>query len=433
MAPRWPLCRPGQFGACASPATCSCGRGLSRWPILWAVSGAASGLASLRRLGTIGSDFAAAVGRTFAFARQLAAEPKPLPPLRRATLTVAAAGDELLLTCFQQLHAGVDEDDFSLTLEESRKLVDHLEARGILADPESWHRPALPALLTESTRRIAHLSFGHATYPSPYRPDATVPGAARYAEQTRNETVHAWILRQSHRAPWVVCVHGAGMGDPLADIIVFRATSLHAAGFNVAIPVLPHHGPRGVGRFSMAFPGEDPALNLHGATQAIADVRALLAYIADRGERAVLFGLSLGGYVAAAVAALEPELAGIVVGVPVVGMAALMRTHTPARFARHARYEDFFDVADRLDPVTSPVGLSAPSAPVRQIWAGRADRLVQPGQVELLSEHWGGSPVSWYEGGHLGFFGAPTARRCVSDTLIESGVAERKKGRLVAV
>jgi pimeloyl-ACP methyl ester carboxylesterase len=390
-------------------------------------------LASLRRLGTVGSDLAAALARTVAFARQLGREPKPPAPLRRASLTAAAAGDELLLACFQQLHTRVDEVGFATVLGESKRLADHLEERGVLADPESWHSASPAAVLDEVPRRIGHISFCHARYASAYRPEATVPGAVRYAEQTRNDTVHAWMLRHPGPAPWVVCVHGAGMGDPFADMLVFRATSLHAAGFNVAIPVLPHHGPRGVGRLSLAFPGDDPTLNLHGASQAVADVRAMLAYIANRGEHAVLYGLSLGGYVAAAVAALEPDLAGIVVGVPVVDMADLMRTHTPARFARHPRYDEFFDLVLRLDPVTSPVGLPSPSVPVRRIWAGRADRLVRPDQVTRLREHWDMPPVSWYQGGHLGFFGAPTVRRCVAETLVSSGVARRREGRLVAV
>ena len=318
-------------------------------------------------------------------------------------------------------------------MDESRELADYLEERKLLGDPTSWHLASGPAVLSESTRRVGHISFTHATYTSPYTPEATVPGASRYVEHTRNETVHAWLMRQERPAPWLVCVHGAGMGDPFADMLVFRANSMHAAGFNIAVPVLPHHGPRGAGRFTMAFPNEDPAMNLHGATQAIADVRALLAYIAARGERAVLFGLSLGGYVAATVAALEPGLAGVVVGVPVVDIADLMRTHTPERFAQHPRYEDFFGLAVRLDPVTSPLGLPAPTVPVRRIWAGRADRLVRPGQVARLTQHWGTPAVSWYQGGHLGFFGAPAARRCVDDTLVESGIATRSKGQLVAV
>jgi pimeloyl-ACP methyl ester carboxylesterase len=397
------------------------------------VSGGARGARLLSRLGALGSDLAMVISRTIGFARELATDPLSSSRLRRASLTAAAAGDELLLACFQQLHAEIDDDAFASKLDEARSLVDHLDGLGVLARPESWHVPCAPAQLTERERRIGHLSFTHATYQSRYSPADTVPGATRYAEHTRNETVHAWLLRQRGPAPWVVCVHGAGMGDPLADLVVFRATALHAAGFNVAIPVLPHHGPRGSGRFTVAFPNEDPAMNLHGASQAISDVRALLAYIAERGERAVLFGLSLGGYVAAAVAALEDELAGVVVGVPVVDIADLMRTHTPPRFARHPRRDDFFDIAVRLDPVTSPVGLSSPSVLVRRIWAGRADRLVRPGQVQRLAEHWSAPTVSWYQGGHLGFFAAPTARRCVSDALVDAGVARRHEGRLIAV
>ncbi len=146
-------------------------------------------------------------------------------------------------------------------------------------------------------RRVGRTRFGHATYPSPYLPGSGVPGAARFARDTDNHVVHSWMLRQTVRAPWVVCLHGAGMGDPLADMFAFRAAYLHRCGFNVAIPVLPHHGPRGAGRFEVAFPTEEPAVNLHAAAQAIADVRALLAYIANSDEPAVLFGISLGAYV----------------------------------------------------------------------------------------------------------------------------------------
>jgi pimeloyl-ACP methyl ester carboxylesterase len=228
-------------------------------------------------------------------------------------------------------------------------------------------------------------------------------------------------------------LHGAGMGDPLADMFAFRAVSLHQAGFNVAIPVLPHHGPRGAGRFTLAFPGDDPVVNLHGAAQAIADVRALLAYIEARHERAVLCGMSLGSYVAAAVSALEPKLAGVVVGVPVVDIPALLRTHAPPRFARHARFEELYDVSCRLDAVTSPIILGVPATDVRRIWAGLADRLVRRSQVARLVEHWGLDDASWYPGGHIGFLGSRAVRRCITDALIDADVAVRHDGRLQAV
>jgi len=397
-----------------------------------AEGGSSRGASLWRRLGTLGSDLGAAIRRTVGFARRLGGLPYAEGPLRRAGLVAAAAADELLLACFQQLHAPVDDEAFAVTLAESGQLVDYLAERGALASPASFHIAPGPARLTESARRAGHISFGHATYPSPYAPAPAMPGASRYAEHTRNELAHAWLLRAGHGAPWVVCVHGAGMGDPVADLAVFRASSLHSAGFNVAIPVLPHHGPRGVGRLSLAFPSDDPAGNLHGAAQAIMDVRALLSYIAERGERAVLYGISLGAYVAAAVASLEPAVAGVVVGVPVVDIPDLLRTHAPARFARHPRFADLCKIASLLDPITSPVGLATPAVPFRRIWAGRADRLVRPQQVDRLASHWG-TDVSWYQGGHLGFFGSPTVRRCVSDALVEAEVAQRVRGRLVAV
>ncbi|HMK63113.1 MAG TPA: alpha/beta fold hydrolase [Acidimicrobiales bacterium] len=396
-----------------------------------ATGGRASTIA--RRVSTVGSDLSGGIRRTFAFARQLGAGSQAERGLRRAMLVGAAAADELLLACFQQLHAPVDDNGFAATLSESRELVSYFERTGVLTTPHLWHVVPPPATLSERSRRAAHLSFAHATYPSPYAPSSAVPGAQRYAEHTRNEIVHAWLLRQDRPAPWVVCVHGAGMGDPVADIMAFRGVSLRAAGFNVAIPVLPHHGPRGAGRFTLAFPNDDPAGNLHGAAQAIADVRALLGYIAARDERVVLFGLSLGAYVAAAVAALEPALAGVVVGVPVVDIPDLLRTHAPARYERHPRFTELHEVASLLDPVTSPLGLSPPATPVRRIWAGRADRLVRPSQVERLAAHWDTPAISWYQGGHLGFFGAPAVRRCISDALVEAGVASRHNGRLVAV
>ena len=224
------------------------------------------------------------------------------------------------------------------------------------------------------------------------------------------------------------------MGDPLADMVAFRAARLYSFGFNVVIPVLPHHGPRGAGRFEIAFPSEDPTRNFHAAAQAIADVRALLAYIDTCGERAVLFGISLGAYVAAAVAALEPTLAGVLVGVPVVDIADLMRTHAPPRFASHPAFDEFCSTAATLDSVTSALGLPRPDDSLpKRIWAGRADRLVHPSQVGRLAERWGDPEVCWYAGGHMGFLTARSVHDYIAQSLVHAGVAEQRQGRLAAV
>ena len=386
-----------------------------------------------RRVAVAGADGFDAGRRVCRYAQEVGRSPDASGVLRRARLVVAASGDELLLATFRQLHAPADEDAFATTLGEAPDLVAYLDAAGVLGEPSAFHgRPSAPRL-EERSRRVGRVWIEHATFASPYRPDGSVPGAARYREHTLNDTVHAWILRQPDPAPWIVCLHGAGMGDPLADMFAFRAASLHQAGFNVAIPVLPHHGPRGAGRFTLAFPGDDPVVNLHGTAQAIADVRALLAYIEERDERVVLCGISLGSYVAAAVAALEPDLAGVVVGVPVVDIPELLRTHAPPRFARHARFEELYQVSCRLDAVTSPFSLGVPATDVRRIWAGLADRLVRPAEVARLVDHWGLDNASWYPGGHIGFIRSGAVRRCITDALVDANVAVHHDSRLQAV
>lgn len=388
-----------------------------------------------RRVWTIGADLADAATRTVGYARALGREPDADGVLGRVGLTAAAAVDELLLATFRQLRAPTSDEGLQSTLEEAARLVAYLDRTGVLAAPETYHRAPPAAVMEVRMRRVGRTRYGHATYPSPYRPDAEVPGATRFAHDTDNHVVHAWMLRQTVRAPWVVCLHGAGMGDPLVDMFAFRAAHLHSCGYNVAIPVLPHHGPRGAGRLEAAFPTDDPAVNLHAAAQAIADVRALLSYITKCEEPAVLFGISLGAYVAAAVAALEPDLAGVIVGVPVVDIADLMRTHAPSRFLRHPLFADFCTIAQQLEGVTSALGLPAPvqSPRTRSIWAGRADRLVQPPQVRRLVAHWGNPEVCWYSGGHMGFLAARSVHRQITHALINAGIGEDRDGRLAAV
>lgn len=390
-----------------------------------------------RRAWTIGDDLVDATTRTVGYARGMGSDPDAGADglLLRVGLTAAAAADELLLATFRQLRAPTSDEGLASTLEEAAELVAYLQRNGLFATPEQFHRPPPPAVMDVRMRRVGRTRFGHATYASPYSPGADVPGATRFARDTDNHVVHAWMLRQNVRAPWVVCLHGAGMGDPLADLFAFRAAHLHRCGFNVAIPVLPHHGPRGAGRFEVAFPTDDPAVNLHAAAQAIADVRALLSHIATTEEPAVLFGISLGAYVAAAVAALEPTLAGVIVGVPVVDISDLMRTHAPSRFLHHPLFADFCTIAQELEGITSALALPAPAPRpgTRSIWAGRADRLVRPAQVRRLIAHWGGPEVCWYAGGHMGFLTARSVHRHIDHALVATGIGEDREGRLTAV
>ena len=101
----------------------------------------------------------------------------------------------------------------------------------------------------------------------------------------------------------------------------FRARWLHhELGLNVAIPVMPLHGPRTIGRRSGdGYVSGNFIDVVHAQAQAASEVRALVHWLRRRGAPAVgLYGISLGAYTAALVAALEPKLDCVIAGIPAV-------------------------------------------------------------------------------------------------------------------
>lgn len=385
-----------------------------------------------RRAAHLGLDLVDTGRRTYEFAAPLYQDDVSMGHVERARLVLAAGVDELVLGLFRGSRTP-DPEAIGESVREAHVLAEYLDRSGVLADPARYHEAPNVPDLEWTSRRVARREFEHVTFKSPYTPDSSVPGADRYAEQTGNELAHAWVLHQPGPAPWVVCVHGAGMGDPLVDLALFRAASLHRKGFNVAIPVLPHHGPRGAGRFQVAFPTADLAGNVHGIAQAIADVRAVLAYVADRKEPAALHGVSLGGYVAAAVAALEPSLTAVIAGVPLVAIAEVFHTHAARQDADNEHLAGMVALARSLEVVGSPISLGRPATPVRRVYAGRADRFVHPEQPERLVEHWKVEDPLWYPGGHVGFMRSKAVRRYVDDSLVDAGIARRTDDGIAAI
>lgn len=57
------------------------------------------------------------------------------------------------------------------------------------------------------------------------------------------------------------------------------------------------------------------------------------------------------------------------------------------------------------------------------IYAGLADRLVHPREHVLrLWEHWGRPEITWYPGGHTGFFSSRPVTMFVTGALLRSGL-----------
>jgi pimeloyl-ACP methyl ester carboxylesterase len=321
-----------------------------------------------------------------------------------------------------------------------RMMEDVIEARdlfrerGWLEDPGAYHQDPPPlercTLSDEATwsgarrRRYERLSFE-----SGWEPHEGEPGRERWLAHPSNGVAHAYLLEHAEPRPWLVCVHGFGMGSPLVNLSGFAVRRLHdELGLNLAFPVLPLHGPRGVGRFSggeVLNPDYMRMVHLFG--QAAWDVRRLVGFLRERGaERIGIYGISLGAYVSALVASLQDGLECVIAGIPAVDFANLARDNEPWIMRR---YDDEFEldwqVIRQISHPVSPLALS-PRVPRerRFIYAGIADRVVRPDQPRALWRHWAEPEIHWFSGGHvLGVVKSGTAE-FVERCLVRSEMAK---------
>jgi hypothetical protein len=353
-------------------------------------------------------------------------------PLARPTLALAthAFRDEIVLLGMRLLLPVSSDPDAVARVE--REVVAALELygqAGRLEEPEGFFAAPPPltdvTVKTVTTRGRTHerLSFD-----SGYQPHPGEPGRERWLGYTANNREYGLMLRHREPRPWLVCVHGAAMGRPALDLTLFRAWQLHEdLGLNVVLPVLPMHGPRARGLpKGAAFPGVNLLDDVHGAAQAVWDIRRLLSWIRwqEPDSPIGLNSISLGGYVSSLVASLDDDLTCAILGVPVADLVDLLGRHSG--LGHNDPRRDVLALAKPLGRMISPLALT-PRVPMRGrfIYAGIADRLVHPrDQITRLWEHWGKPEIVWYQGGHTGFFLARPVQRFVRDALVQSGLVD---------
>jgi len=341
-------------------------------------------------------------------------------------LALQAYVDEILIAAFRHPDLVPGEEDFGPAAADLAATRDLFAARGWLADPARYHRDlGPPDGVVAWYERTPGLGYEHVTFASDWEPDPEEPGRTRWLEHQANRTVHAWVARTPGRDhhSWLVCAHGFGMGTGAwMDLRAFRASRLHQLGINVAVPVLPLHGPRASGRVR----GEDLMTidlvdSMHGIAQAVSDLRRVISWLrASQGAQSVgVIGYSLGSLVAALVASLEDDLACVIAGIPVVGLPDLFRRHTTTRARQLAeRYAVLGSAADDVHRVVSPLAM-VPKVPRehRYLFAGLGDRMSTFGQARRLWLHWDRPTLAAYPGGHVGFFWSGAVRRLVDEAV----------------
>jgi hypothetical protein len=352
-------------------------------------------------------------------------------PVARPTVVLAAHAfrDEIVLLGFHLVRSAPDATTVRRMNGEVVAALEFYGQKGWLDQPEGFFAAPQP-LADVSVRSVNTLgrSYERLFFDSEYEPHAGEPARDRWLSYTANHRVYGLMLRHREQRPWLVCVHGAEMGRAALDLQLFRAWHLYSnLGLNVVLPVLPMHGPRARNRpKGAAFPGADVLDDVHGAAQAVWDIRRLLTWIRAQEPGALigLNGISLGGYLTSLVASLDDGLTCAILGVPVVDLVELVGRHTGL-----SHYDDLDQTMKFSKPIgrmISPLTLT-PRVPMqgRFIYAGIADRLVHPrDQVARLWQHWGSPQICWYHGGHTGFFSSRQAQRFIDAALVQSGLVD---------
>jgi pimeloyl-ACP methyl ester carboxylesterase len=347
--------------------------------------------------------------------------PSPGGLASRIGVAIGRTVDELSLRYEARIVPRASEDTLRRRAERLREALEFLDRSGILGEPERLflHPGPLEGLERRPARSLGLPPFESIRFPS--RSVAVFPpemGTAAADPSGRNGFARAYLWRSGDRGrAAVVCLHGYRGGFAALDARAFSVPRLVAAGFDVALAVLPYHGPRTPqGSTSGRYFLNDPRRTLEAAVQAADDVRRLLRWLRSEGARVVgLLGLSLGAYLAAWIASFDPDPDFVVALLPVASLADLFWDRmerrgeaSPASAAGITR-----ECLRRLFAPHCPL-VRPPRVERRLVIAAAADRIAPPGHAAALAAHWK-TTVQWLPGGHLLPFGRAAALRRLRD------------------
>jgi len=339
---------------------------------------------------------------------------KSMLPFRDTVLGAKIAVDELACIARRAFTRHLLEDQWRRIISEVEQAEGFFLRQGWLDEPTLYHGASARMSDIRATRaQCLGVDFQHLRFASNYEPLSGEPGRERWIGYAPNRTAHAWVVRHGGRPrPWLICIPGYSMGTPYLDMTAFSVAWLHQRlGLNVLVPVLPFHGPRRVHWASgEGFFAGDCLDTVHAEAQAILELRQLVVWLRELGAPSIgVYGLSLGGYTAALLAAFEPDLACVIAGIPASDFARLARLHTPPRMLEMAAALGFDWVkVERVLRVISPLA-TKPLIPKarRYIFGGLGDRIVPRSQVRDLWKHWERPKAMWYRGSHLSFCWEP--------------------------
>lgn len=341
------------------------------------------------------------------------------------TSSLHAGVDALLLGVFRVSLRRVPVNQFSRIHRELMEVTSLIEREGWDRNPRRYFSrdPLPPKFVSSINRKCGDILYKHLQCKSTYVPYSFMPGSKAWTSEKKHQVNHAWsISHEDLERPWVVCIHGFGLGRPLLDFAMLNARYLYSVmGFNLLFPILSCHGPRALNfRSGDGFFTGDVLMTLNAISQSVCDIRSWVAWLrCQTGISPSLFGISLGGYHAAVVASLERDIPRIVLGVPLVEPADTIWSHAPFSWTTKAMKSGLTkERVNEIWSLTSPLKLPPPDMTRKRIFAANKDLIIEGNQVQLMLEHWKDSRLKLYDTGHVTFRMASDLRTYIGEGLV---------------
>jgi pimeloyl-ACP methyl ester carboxylesterase len=341
--------------------------------------------------------------------------------------TAASTVDRAFVAAIELRNRAARARADSLSHEDRLALLGRIQqaygAPALITDPHAFFPP--PPAVSPRLRRVRSLRWGgeclELWWPSTFVPFYTA-GPRTYRATGPNATAYARLYGAPAPRPVAILVHGYMSGHWAFEERAWPIRWLNRQGLDVAVTVLPFHGVRArPGGGAPPFPGGDPGLTNEGFRQVVADLRALVAILRDRGAPSVgVVGMSLGGYSAALMATLERDLSFVVPLIPLASIADFARDQGRLGSGRRAEIEHA--ALEAVNRVVSPLARPGLVAKKRMLIVGaEADRVTPIHHAERLARHFD-VPLLRVVGGHLVQTWRREAFRAVGEILRREGI-----------
>lgn len=300
-------------------------------------------------------------------------------------------------------------------MQEQRRLLRFYQQYADQADPAAVfskpdqnivvHRSATPSWIFRPKGIHSELL----SFDSKFEPLCSKLGA-QYARHKRNLNAHAqyWRHPDGPRRT-LIFIHGYVASGYRLNSWAFSLPWFYKHGYDVMLYTLPFHGARrdcrhlynGQGYFADGFAHMNETMR-----HAVLDVRVLMDFLQRQDAPSIgVSGLSLGGYLAALLAAVDDRLAFSIPNSPlVVPLDMALEWQPTGMLFKWLMHRDGISLQELRHGLAlhSPLTYKPLIDNDRlMIIGGAGDRFTPPRYVRLLHEHWQGSHLHWFPGNHI--------------------------------